>query len=207
LVELGNLGPAVGGSIPSTPATLFKEMQMNVKFEKPKIKLLATKETFDDTGDLLCGQVFIIKQPVMDLSPGHDKLLPLMMTSDPWITLTRYNVDAGDLKTMLEYECPWSDNRYYWFMPNLILVRKDVGIYRQGRLKDKEYDYYFDTAFIKHIHGHNIFELDNVHRAFLGHGYTDSTLPSDGSGRLEKAAVALENGDFLLGWTWIWFNK
>lgn len=206
-VEHGNLDPGVSGSNPLTPAILFKEMQMSVKLEAPKIKLLPTQEVFEDVGDVLYGQGFIIQPPAMDLSPGHDKLLPLCMTNDPWITLVRYNVDADDLKTMLEYECPFSDNKYYWFIPNLILVKKSVEIYRQGRLKDKQYDYYFDTAFIKHIHGHNIFELDSVRRAFLGHGYTDGTLPSDGEGKLVKAAVALENGDFLLGWTWLWFNK
>jgi hypothetical protein len=182
-------------------------MQMNAKFEKPKIKLLPTQEVFADNGDILCGQTFIIKQPIIDLSAGHDKLLPLCMTSDPWITLARYNVDASDLKTMLEYECPFSDNKYYWFIPNLILIKNDVEIYRQGKLKSKEYDYYFDTAFMKQMHGDRLFELDEVQRAFLGHGYTDGTLPSDGSGKLERAAVALENGDFLLGRTWLWFNK
>ena len=41
----------------------------------------------------------------------------------------------------------------------------------------------------------------------MGHGYTYCTLPSDGSNHKDVCMIRLDNGDILVGQTWVWFNK
>lgn len=48
---------------------------------------------------------------------------------------------------------------------------------------------------------------DQITQSFLGHGYTTSRLPLDGFSELDNAVIELDNGDAILGWIWLWFNK
>ena len=181
---------------------------MNARTIKLVVKPLhkETKEKFDDIGDLLFGETLIVKVP--EINKERDKFLMLMsyFRPIPWQTLRCFGVDVEELTALLEYSCPFTENKYYWFVPTCILVRSKVGTraYRQGMFKESVYDYLFD---LESYSDDNTFSLSQVQVALLGHGYTDGTLPHDGSCYKKQAAIALDNGDYLLGWSWVWFNK
>ena len=49
--------------------------------------------------------------------------------------------------------------------------------------------------------------IGDIQQSLLGHGYTDGTYPSDGDGELILLDAQLDNGDMVVGWGWVWYNK
>ena len=141
-----------------------------------------------------------------------------------WVALERLAIDLQcTFRQMVAYKCPFSDNRYYWFVPCAVFtdnvewwVDRVEGSIQLGR------DYALDVEWQRNVFngcrqrthpgGCNpilakTFPLSDIDKAFLGHGYTDFTYPNDGDGHLHPAVVSLSNGDYLGGTVWVWYNK
>lgn len=141
----------------------------------------------------------------------------------PWGALGRLGVDSKQIMGLFAYECPFiKGNRYWHFCPWLIITSKNTDEYRQ-RAKTRYMswlDMAVDSDWVRKMYvgsyrnpdspyriNPDKIEPDRVSAAILGHGYTYCTLPSDGHGCHELACLELDNGDLLVGWLWVWFNK
>lgn len=166
-------------------------------------------------GDVLYGAEYFIKiESVKEVSTGKKILIPCHFnTPTSWYVLHKAGVEnALEVQDKLLYDCPFvSRNRYFWAIPILICA-KDPTVY------DYIPDHWRDDDFLRN-HSNIIEHLDSkearysnaklsdLQRAILGHGYTDSTLPTDGSNGIELAAVELSNGDKVIVAMWVWYNK
>jgi len=171
------------------------------------IKAIIQKKPYvPEIGDILSGSEFIVRKVKNDEKLGNF-IFANAISHNPWITLKKLDIDAEQLKKEFEYKDPFTDNTYYHFIPLAIIV-KDVNVYRKGRYSSKDCDYLFDvewnTSFVcKDKHP----ELNSISKSMLGHGYTDGTLPNDGDGKHIEVLIELDNGDFLFGYCWEWYNK
>lgn len=50
-------------------------------------------------------------------------------------------------------------------------------------------------------------ERDHFFDLLLGTGHHEGILPSDGSAGLKPFLVELNNGDYIYGYGWVWYNK
>lgn len=137
---------------------------------------------------------------------SHLQCLPLQRFSEfPKGSLDYLQIDSSELFELSRYECPWTGNKYYWMMP-IALLAKDVNLYRFGR-KGAYEDFLFDSTFmIKPFNDKDYWITDSL-RAFIGHGYTVNTLPSDGDKSLKLCVLKLSTGDFLVATCFLWYNK
>lgn len=115
-----------------------------------------------------------------------------------------WNLFEDNISLEFMYECPFVEgNRYYWFVPNVILTDdiKKYDEYITHHLKNIAYD----MEWIKQKYNYNA--RGEIHDSLLGHGYTDGTLPIDGHGYIDLLDAELDNGDMVIGHGWIWYNK
>lgn len=125
-----------------------------------------------------------------------------------WKALEKLEVNCADFKEMVKYTCPYNGYVHYWCVPVLIFTQ-EVKLWtvryktpKEEMLLDKEWMKKFFP--IKTKRG---LPFTKIQRALLGAGYTKTTGADDGMGYLYDALIALDNGDFLGGKIWIWFNK
>ncbi len=114
--------------------------------------------------------------------------------------------NANEVYRKLEYQCPWTKNKYIWFAPVAIVVKNG------DEKKYNKVPKYATTVLKKSAKG--VFEMspermfeNSIINTMMGHGYTYVTCPDDGHGRPEGAIVQLSNGDELIVRCWIWYNK
>lgn len=176
------------------------------------IKPVKQKIAFDPkSADILYGENFIERE-VEKRDLEHD-ILPINIHMfnqvDSWISLQqRFGMFITELKKECEYECVWTHNKFSWFYPEWLILRKNTSeYYRNLDKKNKEFTMLFDIAYWREIKREIIEEPDSLVCAFMGHGYTSGTLPSDGHGELKTVLVGLDNGDALWGHCWFWYNK
>lgn len=160
------------------------------------IKPIIQKQPFTpDYGDILSGGEYLAREVKGSEIIGNF-LSTQAINNDPWETLTALSINVAPLKKAFQYSCPYTRNTYYHFIPLAILLidGHDIDMYRKG-YESPSWDFAFNLKWSKQC------------CSMLGHGYTDGTLPSDGSGKHIKVLIELDNGDFLFGYCWLWFNK
>lgn len=153
-------------------------------------------------GDILYGKEYIYGQMQKE---DTGKIAPLItaFSYDPWKTLEIYGIkEIQNLKDLFKYECPWTKNTFYWFVPFGIIVYGSTDVYKNQKYN---HDFCFDLKW--HERMYKFEEPTNLEIAMLGHGYTFGTLPYDGSGSYNMVKIKLSNGDFIAGRVWIWYNK
>jgi len=183
------------------------------------IKPIIQKKPYKpDIGDILSGGEYI-KKNVRDVSHVAGKSDEfktffgdigkgfISIYGNPWEILEDMNIETADFKKIFQYECPYTGNTYYHFIPIAIIVnhKSDVQQYRQLNFASESYDYRFDLEWILKMQ--KIPEIDDIGRSMLGHGFTSGTLPSDGDGKFIRVLIELDNGDHLFGHCWEWYNK
>jgi len=161
-------------------------------------------------------------QEVWESKPLID--LTLLM-HHPWKALKVAGIDDAGLQEAVTYECPYTDNRYFWFLP-LYIFTDDVPGWVDRIGGDK---FLFGSKYVKNVDWQrkvfndareadymdretvdfpNEFPLSQIDKAMLGHGYTTGTRPGDGHGELLPCTVALEGTkDYVGGSVWVWYNK
>jgi len=140
--------------------------------------------------------------------------------ADPWRALDRLGIGGVvHFKSSVAYTCPYSTNVYYTFVPQYVftddveaLIKDNPAATFSGFVRDQAYQRQLFND--RRCNPHNEaagpehrFPFGALTESFLGHGYTDGTLPHDGHGKLMPATVALSNGDYIGGTVWVWFNK
>jgi len=177
-----------------------------IKKDKPK---KTKRNSYNLDGDILYGGEYLtliegdstekLKRNVDKFVGDKKWIVPYMPIGDPWTNL--YNagvVNARQIRDSMIYECPFNEgDRYYWAIP-VVLCASNPDDYHQIPNENSLFGREFPYTRIKCAH-------DNSH--YLGHGYTDGTLPMDGHGETRLAKTNLSNGDFLLMVTWEWYNK
>jgi len=139
-----------------------------------------------------------------------DKMVPLLnfYYTMPWETMKGFGIEGTkELKEESIYQCPWTDNKFHWFVPYALIIHGSPDVYKPKEIPPylkHFYDYSLDIEWHSAV---SIFEDSGIETSLYGHGYTSGTLPSDGSGRIWKAKIKLSNGDFIAGHLWVWYNK
>ncbi len=133
-----------------------------------------------------------------------------------WRVLDRFEIDYKELKEKVKYECYLTGNTYYNFLPFMILCGHGSHAYRGLSTFGKHaYDMHFDEEWTKNqilcLNDDDEEEYwkkpSKIQTSMLGHGYTECTLPSDGSNEIDVCYANLSNGDALAGFIWLWYNK
>ncbi len=124
----------------------------------------------------------------------------------PWMVLAQQIgcSNAEEVAKTFVYECPWTENQYTGFVP-MAIETDDLEKFRP--LIPEWREYLLDVDFMKKGYKSRPYAMDGIAQSFAGHGYESGTLPMDGDHRLALAAINFENGDRLIGWLWLWFNK
>ena len=152
-------------------------------------------------GDILYGAEYVEKEVKKE---DINKVIPIgARSSYIWESLEgRFGIEVASIRDELIYGCPWSDNRYYWCLPEWLVLREnDVNYYKELDTPLKTFGYYWDTEWWLRVFRGEV--LNRVISTFLGHGYTSGTLPSDGSGEIKPVLIGLDNGDALYAHCWI----
>lgn len=140
---------------------------------------------------------------------GERKFLYLNAISRKiWETLETLDIKFKNFKKTVSYECPYTGYLHYHAIP-LYLYSERVdeiidglkGFYYKDMYKDHKWQ--VDC----HFRDQKVYKMNLIAKSFMGPGYTEGTLPSDGSGYQEDAIVALDNGEFLGFKVWVWYNK
>lgn len=157
-----------------------------------------------DIGDILYGNKYV--SSACDPKSVTDFLV--LTGYHLWKSLSYFNIDYEQCMKDFEYQCPFSGNLYYWFVPVALIIRNGSDKYRPATpTPNYEDDYRLDVEWHSSILKHDLEKPNNMVRSFLGHGYTNGTLPSDGSNCLHSVLLNLDNGDSIFGFCWIWYNK
>jgi hypothetical protein len=114
------------------------------------------------------------------------------------------------MRTRAMYNCPFDKNCTFYGVSPIAIMSDNVYKYRtkefaRGSFNEMAWDLEWTRQFGFNKEG--ILDLGGITSSFLGHGYTDGTLPSDGSGSIELVKVPINNGDWLVCWAWKWYNK
>jgi len=146
-----------------------------------------------------------------------EKMIPLMnpFITMPWKTMRKFGIEGTqELREEAIYCCPWTDNKYYWFVPYALIVNGSPDVYKP--IETPSHNAFYDYCLDLKWHAQYFKEDDlkpnkilpnGIQAALLGHGYTSFTFPSDGDGKIFEAKIKLKNGDFIAGFIWVWYNK
>lgn len=179
-------------------------------------------EKVDNIGDILCpynNQGFSLSGDRWYSKPPKTfytstPFIPLnCICSNTWKELKHFQIDCDEFQKRVEYKCPYTGYTHYWFVPIMIFTseqnikfwldrNKHLASYQKNMLSDTEWTEKFYQPDKK-----TGFELNSIGKILAGAGYTVGTLVSDGYGELYDALVTLDNGDFIGGKVWVWFNK
>ena len=164
-------------------------------------KLPDAPQSYKLHGDILFGEEYIVGKV------EKDEINSIVMLSayktDTWKALPIFGIDHKEFKRKMTYECPFRNIPYYWFFPTFIICH-DANLYKGLIQNESKFGFASDTDFWLYMHKCCEKEPNQVEQSFLGHGFTNCTLPSDGSNRIEHVYVNLSNGDKLAGYIWIW---
>jgi hypothetical protein len=169
--------------------------------------IIQKKPYTPDNGDILSGGKYIVRK-VKNIEDLGSLLSATALSNNPWKSLKMLNVETEHIRKAFQYLCPYTDNKYYHFIPAAIVIKNGVDAYRKPNYEDKSFDYLFDLDWVtncvfQHKHPH----LNSIGKSMLGHGYTDGTLPNDGHGNHIEVLIELDNDDYLFGYCWEWYNK
>lgn len=162
-----------------------------------------------ENGDILYGKQYIAGPANLD---RISQVLSVVSSRHyhPWKAVhSKFGIDISMSKDF-EYRCPFSNNVYYWCVPYFMVVRRNDAIHYAPINIISSDSYEYDLAWQTHLWKSSIGDIRYIPptiQAFLGHGYTEGTLPSDGSAELNHVLIELNNGDALLCLCWIWYNK
>lgn len=167
------------------------------------IELLSNKTTLENR-DLL---IFDQDHFIFDTNPPKDKIFSIFSQGNPFNFLKHLDVNATPLLKSI-YHCPFIEgNKYYGILP-IGIRTEDSSQYRKGKFANPIFNYHFDTKFSSDVYITFLLESNNpMVRAYLGHGYTIGTLPSDGDIKEIAASIKLSNDDLLIVKTFEWYNK
>jgi len=125
-----------------------------------------------------------------------------------WLALKLF-VDEVPNQQNFMYECPYIGNRHFWLLP-IAIMSDDIQKYK-SKVSDCWFkEMVFDFDFVSGNAPINEALEDGgstLIKSFMGHGYTDGTLPNDGSGNRELITMKLDNGDYIVAISHIWYNK
>jgi len=185
-----------------------------------KFKIIKSKKPFKpDIGEILYGEDYFEEFTKDDLK--EKDILPLcyMNAINPWKVLQIFSVDPYPFQSQVSYHCPLLNQEYYWAVPSYILTN-DLAQYLKGtrhaQLFQNDWDYLReigrehykkDSSGNADLHRDHLMFLSRATDLLLGSGFTEGTLPSDGSGEIKEAKINLNNGDFIVANLWFWFNK
>lgn len=125
---------------------------------------------------------------------------------DPFHTLRRLDVRDQDLLVQsAKYECPFLNGNIYYGLLPVAIQTNDSSVYRVGPFARSEYDYVFDLEWQKKYR--QSFVENEILTSFMGSGYTNDFLPSDGSHKIVTVKIELSNNDFIVAKTFEWYNK
>lgn len=175
------------------------------------IKIIRQKKPVKpEIGDILYGQryAFAWWEKEKESLKSYEWITLADISVNRWRALERLGIDISKVQEEFIYECPFHNgNKYYWFIPSILLSR-DVNKYRKNpNDKYSREAIAFDQEWINKMFKQETYHEDNIVKSMLGHGYTDCTLPYDGNGQIELVVLELNNGDFIMGPIWVWFNK
>jgi hypothetical protein len=163
-------------------------------------------------GDILSGGEYLVRK-VKNKEDLGDYLWVGTFGNNPWHAIERLGIDSTKLKAIFRYSCPFTDNVYYHFIPVVVILKNGEKTYRKT-FEDANggpstgFDYLFDLEWSRGLTIKGVLpEANTIQMTMLGHGYTDGTLPNDGSGDFINVLIELDNGDFLFGHCWEWYNK
>ena len=187
------------------------------------MKLIKRTEPRDKTdysfGDYLWWDDYICE--IFDEDFKDNQILPLynMCLMNPWKFMDRLGIEIKEMKKKAMYSCPYSEMEFCAVMPFAILS-KDIEKYRKGDFKKSVFDMTWDDDWTRSMSfkgdGENRFLTNlsqykvpdmNIYEVQMGHGYTFATLHTDGDADMVEAKVGIDNGDWLVIKTWMWFNK
>jgi hypothetical protein len=173
------------------------------KTSAPILKLSKMGKTFvpyHEIGDILYGAEYL---RVVDIAELKKK---------KFVYYSRRQIIEIEGMESFIYHCPFiRGNKYLWFWPTYSFADES---------KKREPEFHVQKPFrqdvmkaIKSVENPYGTKKDTGWENFgsefyyMGHGYTEMTLPSDGCNHKELACVITDNGDILVGRTWVWFNK
>jgi hypothetical protein len=171
------------------------------------IKLVkSTSPIQDENGDILSGSAWMNEWITENLLNQRQGFFLGPFSQNPWQALSILEVDYSELKNEVQYQCPWTNNVYFRFVPYAVLT-SDVKKWRKGKFSSENFDFHFDTEWHQRELPRFKLEDSSVIRAFVGHGYEQCILPYDGSIEWKIAAIKFDNGDDLIGFLHVWYNK
>jgi hypothetical protein len=145
-----------------------------------------------------------------------DKPFALIPGCNSWSVLKRIGVDVSSFIEGIKYQCMYTGNTYFWFVPQYIFCA-DVEFWISRFFSEKvcnryQFEMYRDQEWMRYHMMRKedntpVFDIGKISESMLGHGYTDFAGPSDGYAGLVSAVVNLSNGDYLAGNVWCWYNK
>ena len=107
-------------------------------------------------------------------------------------------------------EDPFSGWKALHFVPSLVLTHSieiyDLEKAQPWRNMVEDADYMRRLVY-PHFFDDGHLEPSNIERGMMGSGYTVGTLPIDGHPEIAPAYMDLSNGDTLVGFQWVWYNK
>lgn len=178
--------------------------------------LSATIETPATPGKPRLGHVLFGAKFISEFCPDTRKLIGKRVIHlgcidvDYWAAAQRLGISCETAQDAAKYECPWTNNQFYWWYPLLLETCSDVPtLYRE------ELTYNVDVHKVIREGHSNLYYIDHnelcdytdITRTMLGHGFTPMTMPNDGHGCIELARVLLSNGESLIVACWVWYNK
>lgn len=114
-----------------------------------------------------------------------------------------------DVLSQFKYEDVYVGGPHCGVVPT-ILWTHDPQQYADNLLKTEhrlDVEYVLDTEWHERLKYSSIKELNPIHQAMMGSGYTISCLASDGEAKQHFGIMTLDNNDLLLVAYWQWFNK
>lgn len=162
------------------------------------------KKFIPEIGDLGFGSRFIVREVnKTDVTKNIIRFVTYSKLTEAKLFIDNKQIDL--ILKNYKYICPFRKIKYYGLLP--------LGIFTTDKYKyekiinDEKYLYkYLYTDILNSIEELNYF-VSSIDKTYLGHGYTECTLPSDGSLEWKYYIAELENGDELLVTTFEWFNK
>jgi len=162
-----------------------------------------------ELGDFLFGSEFIHSYLTKKEIAANDFfVIPLMFMNfyHPFTTLKRLSIDASELRQNCTYRCPFRHHTSFYGLLPIAIKTNDVAKYRQNGFENAAFNSIFDLEWQKNRID-QILSSNQISKAFLGHGFTDGTLPFDGDNAIVNVKLQLSNNDFILALTWEWYNK
>jgi hypothetical protein len=147
-------------------------------------------------GDILYGSDFIDKESDKSFSGYYLG----NFNHNHWNALQNLGIsNVKDMRDVVHYECPFREGKgkvYYWLYPFAISDIPEEIIKERSWIPREKF-----------ILGESEIVPEKIDMSFLGHGFTEGTLPYDGSNRIKVFDVKLSDGRTLYCYGYVWYNK